>query len=224
MKKLLIGIVTVLAIVGFSGVAQAAAKDCNSNAIMWCGAYSRTEWAYKVVGGDGHNSAANLQAIYKAYGVSVEEMKVAVDGSVTKDGKVVVNGKTVATNAKSIGREYMPGSVKQNGVWLRPTQVSFKSDSLDAFVYTKNGVFEWAVIKSCGNAVVATPVTKPTPKPVPVTPAQPTPTPTPAPAPTLPETGMELPIAAALGTTSVGYGIRGYLRSKRSLASALRKS
>ncbi len=221
MKKILLSLVIVVAAVAFGGQVRAAARDCDANAIMWCGAYGKTEWAYKVVGGDGHNPAANIQAIYKAYGVSVDEMKVAVDGTVTKDGKVIVGGKTVATGAKSIGRQYMPGSTKENGVWIRPTSVSFKSD-LDAFVYMKNGKFEWAVVKSCGNAVTATPVI--TPKPV--TPAQPvpTPTPTPTPAPVLPETGMELPIAAALGTTSVGYGLRGYLRSKRQLANALRKS
>ena len=220
MKKLLVGVLTIISILGLGGVAQAASKDCNSNAIMWCGAFSKTEWAYKVVGGDGHNTAANLQSIYKAYSVSIDEMKLSVDGTVTKDGRVVVDGKTVATGAKSIGREFIPGSTKENGVWIRPTQASFNSPSLEAFVYMKNGTFEWAVIKSCGNAVVA----KPVPQPKPVTPAQPTPAPTPTPTPTLPETGMELPITAALGTTSIGYGVAGYLKSKRSLIKALKKN
>lgn len=218
MKKILLSLAIVSSLF-VASTASAAVKDCDTNAIMWCGAYGKTEWAYKVVGGDGHNSAANLQAIYKSYSVSVDEMKLAVDGTVTKSGKVIVGGKTVATDAKSIGREYMPGSVKQNGLWLRSTQTSFKNDSLDAFVYVKDGVFQWAVIKACGNVVVATPVAKP--KPVPVTPAAPTP---PAPTPLLPETGMEMPLAAALGTTSIGYGLRGYLRSKRQLVSALKKN
>lgn len=228
MKKILLAVAIVASLVGFSGHALAA-QDCDSNAIMWCGATSKAQFAYRFVGGDGHNSAANLQAIYGAYSVSIEEMKLASEGSVTKSGNVIVNGKTVATGAKSIGREYMPGSTKQHGVWIRSTQTSFKSDSLDAFVYMKDGVFQWAVLKSCGNVVVATPVPKPKPKPVPVTPAKPTPTPAPipeivpSPAPVLPETGMELPIAAAMGTTSVGYGLRGYLRSKKQLASALRR-
>lgn len=221
MKKILLSLAIVGSLFAATGV-QAAAKDCDANAIMWCGAYGKTEWAYKVVGGDGHNSAANLQSIYKSYSVSVDEMKLAVDGSVTKDGNVIVNGKTVATGAKSIGRQKLGNdSVPQNGVWLRPTQTSFKSPSLDAFVYMKDGVFQWAVIKSCGNVAIATPVAKPTPKPVPVTPSAPTPTP-PAPTPLLPETGMEAPLAAALGTTSIGYGLRGYLRSKKNLVAAVR--
>lgn len=224
MKKILLAVAVVMSVVGFGGRALASAKDCDANAIMWCGAYGKTEWAYKVVGGDGHNPGANLQGIYSAYSVSIEEMKLAVDGTVTKDGKVIVGGKTVATGAKSIGRQKLStDSVPQNGVWLRPTQTSFKSPSLEAFVYMKDGVFQWAVIKSCGNVAIATPVPKPTPKPVPVTPAKPTPVPAPTPAPVLPETGMEMPLAAALGTTSVGYGLRGYLRSKKQLAAALRR-
>jgi hypothetical protein len=222
MKKILVVLAAVVVLVGFSGSAVAAARDCDSNAIMWCGAYSKTEFAYKVVGGDGHNSAANLQGIYKSFGVSIDQMKLASEGTVTKSGKVIVGGKTVATNAKSMGREYMPGSTKQNGVWMRSTQTSFKSENLEAFVYMKNGVFQWAVIKACGNVVVATPVAKPAPKPkpVPVIPQEVPPAPTPA--PVLPETGMDLPMAAALGTTSVGYGLRGYLRSKKQLVKALR--
>lgn len=215
MKKILLSLV-IAGSLFVAGNASAAVKDCDANAIMWCGAYSKTEFAYKVVGGDQHNSAANLQAIYNAYSVSIEEMKLAVNGTVAKNGNVVVNGKTVATGAKSIGRQYMPGSVKQHGVWLRSTQSSFKTDSLEAFVYTKDGVFQWAVLKSCGNVVVATPVSKPKPQP-PVKPSV-----TPPPAPELPQAGMELPFAAAFGTTGLGYGVREYLRSKKQLAAALR--
>lgn len=221
MKKILLSLAILSGLFVSTG-AQAAVKDCDANAIMWCGAYGKTEWAYKVVGGDGHNSAANLQAIYKSYGVSMDQMKLASDGTVTKSGKVMVGGKVVATDAKSIGRQFMEGSVKQNGLWLRSTSVSFKNDQLDAFVYVKDGVFQWAVIKACGNVVIATPVPKPTPKPKPV-PVTPEATPTPTPTPALPETGMEMPLAAALGTTSVGYGVRGYLRSKKQLATALRR-
>lgn len=216
MKKILLSLAILCSLFVASG-AQAAVKDCDANAVMWCGAYGKTEWAYKVAGGDGHNSAANLQAIYKSFGVSTEQMKLATDGTVTKSGNVMVGGKVVATDAKSIGRQFMDGSVKQHGLWLRSTNVSFKNDQLDAFVYVKDGVFQWAVIKACGNVVVATPVPKP--KPAPVTPAAPAPTPTPV----LPETGMEMPLAAALGTTSIGYGLRGYLRSKKGLAVALRR-
>lgn len=226
MKKILLSLAIIGSVLGFGQKAVAAARDCDSNAIMWCGAYTKDEFIWKMVGGDSKNSAANLQAIYSAYGISQEEMKLAVDGSVTKSGNVIVNGKTIATGAKSTGREYKPGSEKRHGVWLRPTKESFNSESLEAFVYTKDGVFQWAVIKSCGNTVVATPVTKPAPQPqpqpTPVVPQEVPETPAPAPAPVLPEAGMEAPLAAALGTTSLGYGLRGYLRSKKQLRTALR--
>lgn len=230
MKKFVIGLAVVAAVVGFGGKAVAAARDCDANAIMWCGAYSKSELLNKLAKGDGHNSAANLQGIYRTYSVDLAEINAATNGSVTKDGKVIVDGKTVATGAKSIGRQNIPGSTPENGVWIRPTSVSFKSPSLEAFVYMKDGQFQWAVLKACGNIATATPVPQPKPKPVPVTPAKPTPTPQPIPeivpsTPVLPEAGMEMPLAgAALGTTSVGYGLRGYLRSKKKLASALRNN
>lgn len=228
MKKILVGLAVVATVAGFSGRVLAAARDCDANAIMWCGAYSKDELLQKLSKGDGHNSAANIQGIFKAYSVDLAEINAATNGSVTKDGNVIVNGQTVATDAKSIGRQKIGDSVPQHGVWLRPTSTSFKSPSLEAFVYMKDGVFQWAVIKSCGNVTIATPVAKPKPKPV--TPAAPTPTPTPTPipeivpsTPVLPEAGMEMPLAgAALGTTSLGYGLRGYLRSKKNLSRALR--
>lgn len=219
MKKILLSIgLGVMLLVG--GVAHATeVRDCDANAIMWCGAYSKTEWAYKLVGGDKHNAPANLQAIYGGFGVLIDEMKQAVDGVVTKDGRVMVNGQVVATGAQSAGRRYMPTSVKQHGVWLRSTNVSFNSPQLDAYVYRKNGVFEWAIIKACGNVVIAQPII---PKPTPVAPAAPLPPIVPSAPPSLPDTGMELPVAAALGTTSMGFGLRHYLKSKRILNAALR--
>lgn len=223
MKKILVVVAAIAALVGVSGRAVAAARDCDANAIMWCGAYSKDELLNKLAKGDGHNSAANLQAIYRAYSVDLAEINAATNGTVTKDGRIIVNGKTVAIGAKSIGRQKIGESVPQNGVWLRSTQTSFKSPSLEAFVSIKDGEFQWAVIKSCGNITIATPV----PKPKPVTPAKPTPVPTPtpqpAPTPSLPETGMEMPLAgAALGTTSLGYGLQSYFRSKKQLVNALR--
>lgn len=220
MKKILLSIAMV-AVVLSAGRAQAAeARDCTPNSIMWCGAYTKTEWAYKLVGGDKHNTPANLQHIYSSFGVSIDQMKQAVEGEVTKDGRVLVNGRVVATGARSTGRDYISPSVKQNGVWVRDTSVSFRSPSLAAYVYQKDGVFKWAVVKSCGNVVLAKPVLKP--KPVPVTPSAPIPPIVPSTPPTLPDTGMELPIMAALGTTSIAYGLRGYLQSSRNLARALR--
>jgi len=165
---------------------------------------------------------------------------------VYKNGDVMVNGKKVATGARAIGRENMPGSVKSGSVWERPTLVSFNSDSIPAFVNMENGTFHYFIIKSCGNAGKATPVKKPTPTPVttpiktPVktptpTPKTPTPkpkTPTPTPTPkeegkvlgtTLPQTGPEAALGGMIGLTGIGVASRAYLRSRKDLKNSLRK-
>jgi hypothetical protein len=94
----------------------------------------------------------------------------------------------VATDAMTAGRQNLSGSsaVSRNGTtfYVRPPSVSFASSSLPAFVVMKNGSFSYAIIASCGNPVMATPVTPtaaPKPKPAatlappaPSTPAAPT--------------------------------------------------
>ena len=167
---------------GFAG-ATSQPRDADSNAIMYNGAYSKTEWANKVKNGDTKNSAANLQKIYYNEGRGITSANftasTTVDGTVFKDGHIEVNGKTVATGAKSVGREYMAGSTKSGSVWERPTSVSFSSISIPAWVSMEGGTFKYAIIKSCGNPVRATAVAKPTPSPTPKPTASPKPSPSP---------------------------------------------
>ena len=70
-----------------------------------------------------------------------------------------------------------------------------------------NEIFNTAIVKVCVNT--------PTP-PTPVTPQTPT-------TPTLPQTGMEGAATGMVGTGALGYAVQSWRRSKRSLASALRK-
>jgi LPXTG-motif cell wall-anchored protein len=144
-------------------------RDANSNSIMWAGAYSKTEFLGKVASGDGHNTAANLQQIYYKEGRGITEANfksgTTVDGTVYKDGRVVVGGKTVATNAKSTGRDFIAGSTKSGSVWIRPTNVAFAVDSIQAWVNLDGGKFHYFVLKSCGNTGEATPTPSPTPTP-----------------------------------------------------------
>lgn len=69
----------------------------------------------------------------------------------------------VATNAMTAGRQFIPGSTKlTNGnttFYTRPPSISFQSSSLPSFVVMNNGRFAYAIIASCGNPVIATPVT-----------------------------------------------------------------
>lgn len=128
-------------------------RDRDSNAIMYGGAYSVSEWTQKYNGGDGRNSAASLKSIYGGFGITPENMKNTVAGTVTKSGNVVVNGKVVASNVWTSGRQPIGNSTAMNGVYLRPPAVSFLSESLPAFVNMEGGAFKYAVVKSCGNPV-----------------------------------------------------------------------
>lgn len=148
----------------FAASAQPAG-DQTANAMVKGGVYSCSQLT------------AN-QAVYSgqpvvATGTLVDACKTT--GTVTRSGKVIVNGKVVATEAQSYGRSQLPGSARVGSLWRRPTSVAFNQDSLPAYVYMdKDGRFGYAVIKSCGNLVTAKPkpiAPKPTPaKPKPIKP------------------------------------------------------
>ena len=87
-------------------------RDCDTNALVYCGGYTTTELEGKIASGDGVNSAANLQSIYNGKGMTTAAINSTVDGTVAQDGRVFVNGKVVATNAKSDGP---PQKVRFNG-------------------------------------------------------------------------------------------------------------
>lgn len=162
MKRRLVGmifgaILVLFSTLSFVPVEAAIARDCDANAIMHCGAATRSELSRKTTG--------DITAIYAHYGIQKAHFSTLADGTVYSDGRVVVGGKTVATNAVSTGRHNMAGStaVTAGGVRIyeRPTSVSFRSASLPAFVKMTNGKFQYAIIKSCGNPTKG----KPTPEP-----------------------------------------------------------
>lgn len=141
------------------------AADCSSNAVVKCGVTNITglRQAYA-------RNVGNTQALYRYFGISstmINQAKYA-SGSVTKDGKIVVNGKTVATGGMSAGREMYAGSTKitVNGstFYTRPAGSLFPVASEPAIVfYNADGSVSHAVIISCGNPVKATPVQPPKP-------------------------------------------------------------
>jgi uncharacterized repeat protein (TIGR01451 family) len=138
--------------------------DCDSNAVVWCGAASPSALEAKVHSGDGHNSATSIQNIYDGFGISASEINAmgtdSENGTVTKTGDVYVGTTLVATNALTAGREDIAGSTKHvvNGTtyYSRPPSVSFLGSSLPAMVVMQNGVFKYAIMNSCGNPVIAT--------------------------------------------------------------------
>lgn len=175
----------IVAIGSFSlqALALSLPTSCNdaSNEVIWCGVATPAQLEYDYNHGDGHNSAVSIQNIYSYFGITAADISSmqtkAVAGSVTKSGDVLVNGKVVATNAITAGRQTIPGStaVTYHGTtfYKRPPSVSFLANSLSAFVVMNNNRFSFAILSSCGNSIVATPIA-PTPKPKPA----PTPKPT----------------------------------------------
>jgi len=163
-------------------VSLAGPSDCDANAIIRCGVHSTNDLMSK------YQADPYVRAVYRHFGISQADMNnlltTNVAGRVTRTGKVYINSQAsaVATGAMTGGRQNMPGSTKVNTAsgpfFMRPPSVSFQESSLPAFVSMKNGQFQFAVIASCGNAVMATPKAAP---PAPATPTvqqAPTPTPT----------------------------------------------
>ncbi|MDB5161177.1 MAG: hypothetical protein JWO96_557 [Candidatus Saccharibacteria bacterium] len=158
-------------------------RDCDSNAVIRCGALNFTEL-------ENRSQQPGVTEIFNSFGISPQEIagarQTAVEGSVTSSNTVIVDGQVVATNAVTAGRQNMSGStaVTSGGVtfFRRPPSVSFVSSPLPAFVFMNNGRFSSAIIASCGNPVIATPVPQ-TPRPARIVPT-PAPTPTPTPTPT----------------------------------------
>src|SRR6185312_13709059 len=190
MKKFLAAFVLpILFVSGLSGAVhlpRAAAADCDSNAVIRCGAQSVTELRNKYNSGDGVNSAASIQHIYGSFGISAVDIQnmgsTAQMGTVTKSGNVFIGDRQVAAGARTAGRQNMAGSTRhlnQGTVFFtRPPSVSFASSPLTAFVVMKNGVFQFAILVSCGNPVIGQPKQQPQqpqqpPKQQPPAPAQP---------------------------------------------------
>jgi LPXTG-motif cell wall-anchored protein len=223
-------------VVGWSLIASQASNahaatqtDCTTNSIIKCGVSDTQALAAK------YQSSTELQHIYAQFGLSgstlTDFVANAKAGVVYKDGRVVVNGKTVGTNAMSLGRENIPGSQKVTiggeTYYYRATSVSFASNSLDAMVLIgSDGVAKVAVLNACGNPVAFTPVKPPKPPVTPETPVTPTTPATPvtpsAPTPeALPQTGAEATIGGFFGISSLtGIGYY-WTRSRRTLVNRI---
>lgn len=195
------GLLALLAVsaatMGFVAFATSAASanDCDVNAVVYCGANSAGTLISRYDNGDGHNSAAAIQRIYSHFGISSSDIHaMGADshmGSVTSSGNVFLNGNLVATGVTTAGRKpdttFSCGNqgpetffdIQGTKFYTRHPSASFCSSSLSALVVMKNGVFQFAILTSCGNPVTGHPNMPPPPKPTP----KPTPVPTPKPQP-----------------------------------------
>lgn len=168
---------------------RAQGVNCDDNAVVFCGASSTGSLISKYDNGDGHNTAASIQHIYSSFSISSSDIhamgSTSEMGSVTSSNQVFLDGKLVANNVLTAGRDCSiggtPRDVQGTKFCARPPSVSFASSPLSAFVVMRGGVFQFAILTSCGNPVTGHPTTTPppapTPKPMPTTPTTPTPTP-----------------------------------------------
>ncbi len=198
--SVLVGIVILLispllAAVHADALTIASNRDCDSNAVINCGALDLNEL-------ENRSSQSGVAQIYSSFGISMQDINnmrnTAVEGVVTNKNNVWIHRSSglcpntdnsslstsnqqavqnnpnlclVATNAMTAGRQNISGSVTTTSgevtFFKRPPSVSFASSSLPAFVVMdSNHQFSFAIIASCGNPVTATPVSvMATPKP-----------------------------------------------------------
>lgn len=167
-------ILAIAAVLGFSGVLSgraSAAQDCDNNAIIFCGFSSSSDFMSKVqVANDGHGHA-DLQSVYAAYGLSPnmygQFAASARQGTVYKDGRIVVDGQLVGTGSRTIGRiasfqgaGFFSQNINNVTYYGNSTQQAFAAASIPATVlFNTQGQMQFAVLNSCGNPVSAAKVT-----------------------------------------------------------------
>lgn len=153
-----------LAMSGLSATASAVVDndpDCDNVAIIKCGVFTKAKMREKASKGD-------VPRVYNAFGIHQNELDGKfVTGIVWRDGRVTVDGKVVATNAMTAGRNYGGTPIPNtNNAGKYPTS-KFVTEGQTAFVKMTDGAFDFAVIKSCGNPVSATPKSPPAPQEAP---------------------------------------------------------
>lgn len=166
----IVGVVVALAgLFGLSltAVSRVSAGTCDSDAIIYCGFTSKSQFISKIKGNDSGNGHRDLQAIYSYYGLSASEyddfLSHAVEGTTYLDGRVVVDGKVVATGGQSIGRE---ASMQGAGYFTQVINGTKYYGNTNARVFAAGtsaipiyvlfdgqGQMKFAVMKACGNPV-----------------------------------------------------------------------
>lgn len=166
----LVGVVVALAgLFGASltAISRVSAGTCDSDAIIYCGFSTPSQFISKVKGNDSGNGHRDLQSIYNYYGLPASQysnfQSHAVEGTTYLDGRVVVNGKVVATGGMSIGRE---ASMQGAGYFTQTINGTKYYGNTNARVFAANvtsipiyvlfdaqGQMKFAVMKACGNPV-----------------------------------------------------------------------
>ena len=148
-------------------VGKIKAADCDNNAIMRCGFNGAADFITKAQA----NAPGDLPAVYADYGLVSSQYSRFVTsaklGTAYKDGRIVVDGQTVATNSTSIGRlasfqgsGYFTKVINGHTYYGNTNAQAFASDALPVMVmFNAQGVMQFAVLTSCGNPMTGTKVT-----------------------------------------------------------------
>lgn len=136
-------------------------RDCDQTAIITCGVMTQAELTQKYTA----NAAGDLPAVYRTVGISsASDLTGYVDGVIYKDGRVFVGDKLVATGAQTAVRNMGGSAISGSKAGYIATTATHWAGEKPAYVKMVNGRFAYAIIKTCGNPVKATPVA-PTPVP-----------------------------------------------------------
>jgi hypothetical protein len=166
MTAALIGLAGVTGLlVGFAPNAGASyVQDCKDNSIIRCGAGTASSFISKTRA----NAPGDLPAVYADFGMVSSEysrfVSTARPGVVYRDGRIVVDGQVVATNAWSIGRSYKSYSWKKSiaghTYYASYTRDNLLSRSLPIMaMFNNKGQLEFAVMNACGNPTTGNLVT-----------------------------------------------------------------
>jgi PKD repeat protein len=142
---------------------HASAATCDTNNILPCGYSTIGDFVSKYKA----NDKGDYPAIYSAFGLDPSEIdrlsKTAKMGVAYRDGTVKVDGKVVATDAVSLGREKKSYSTTVNiggkTYYQDRDQDAFRSD-IPALVMMNGDQFEFAALTACGNPVKGHPTGK----------------------------------------------------------------
>lgn len=155
------------------GTPKVFAQDCGPNAVIYCGFSSKSDFISKLKNNkDTYPNAPHqdLQAIMKQFGLSSSDydnfLSSAESGTVYKSGsKVVVNGQTVLTDAKSLGRTTLDGrhdksmTIGNKTYYYGDVSRVFNSASIPAKVlFDSKGNAQFVVLTDCGNPIWGKPV------------------------------------------------------------------
>ncbi|NLA42787.1 LPXTG cell wall anchor domain-containing protein [Candidatus Saccharibacteria bacterium] len=154
------------------GEAQAVARDCSDNSIIKCGIADYGELTAKY----DQNVHGDVRDIMDHYWIkrTPEAGHRVVMGVSNNKGEVIAEGRVVAKNAASIGRQPMQHSQKiaiKGRTYYQTTHVgglafADKNAQLETMVVLDaHGNFKYAIILACGNPIYATPVPPPAPEP-----------------------------------------------------------